>query len=65
MTIFEAWQSPDETEIALSTPENHAQCRASGLGPNEDWTLLHTVEADDFEAAMREHAALMGWKPVE
>lgn len=65
METYEAWRSPDGTEIAFSTLENLARMRAAGIGPSPDWELLHTVEAPDWNSAMTKHHELMGFEPYK
>jgi hypothetical protein len=62
METYEAWMSPDGCEISFTTAENHRITRKRGLGPTQDWTLLHIIRAPDWESAMVEHHKAMNWE---
>jgi hypothetical protein len=62
MTIYEAWEDPDDNSILLATSGEVATHREKNLlGPAAE--LLYRFEAATWEEANAIHALRMGWEP--
>jgi hypothetical protein len=61
---YEAWATCDGQEIEFASAETVVAHRANGL-IGGDWKLLHSVDADSWDDAMRRHHQLMEWEPYK
>ena len=61
MTTYEAWERADKTEVTMSTLEGVAEQRRKGLMKGK-WHVLHRIEAENWDEAMKKHHELMGFE---
>lgn len=63
-TTYEAWSSPDGSEIIFTSSESITTHRVACL-VGIDWMMLHSIEAGSWNEAMVLHHRMMGWEPYK